>query len=65
MILGRTSALLSVRVTIKRYLDGQVPSLEYSNIMKKALLSPDYFYKKLEENKNKITPASYKKSQKQ
>lgn len=50
-------------VTIKRYLDGQVPSLEYSNIMKKALLSPDYFYKKLEENKNKITPASYKKSQ--
>lgn len=50
-------------MTIKRYLDGQVPSLEYSNIMKKALLSPDYFYKKLEKNKNKITPASYKKSQ--
>lgn len=50
-------------VTIKRYLDGQVPSLEYSNIMKKALFSPDYFYKKLQENKNKITPASYKKSQ--
>lgn len=50
-------------VTIKRYLDGQVPSLEYSNIMKQALLSPDYFYKKLQENKNKITPASYKKSQ--
>lgn len=50
-------------MTIKRYLDGQVPSLEYSNIMKQALLSPDYFYKKLQENKNKITPASYKKSQ--
>ena len=31
--------------------------------MKKTLLSPDYFNKKLEENKNKITPASYKKSQ--
>lgn len=50
-------------VTIKRYLDGQVPSLEYSNIMKKTLLSPDYFDKKLQENKNKITSASYKKSQ--
>lgn len=49
-------------VTITRYLSGQVPSKEYSDIMKAALASPSFMRKKLEENKEKIAPAAYNKA---
>lgn len=49
-------------VTITRYLSGQIPSKEYSNIMKKALSSPDFMKKKLYENKEKIASVTYNKA---
>lgn len=41
-------------VTITRYLSGQIPSKEYSDIMKMALSSPAFMKEKLHENKEKI-----------
>ena len=38
-------------VTITRYLLGQIPSKEYSDIIKKALSSPEFMIQKLQENK--------------
>ena len=49
-------------VTISRYLAGQMPSREYSDIMKKALSSPDFMRTMLEENCGKIADSAYKKS---
>jgi len=51
-------------ITITRYLQGQIPSVEYSNIIKKALESPDFMLKKIEENKGKIGDTAYKKAKK-
>ena len=41
-------------VTIPRYLEGQVPSKEYSDIVKAALASPAYMKHKLMENREKL-----------
>lgn len=41
-------------VTIPRYLEGQVPSKEYSDIVKTALASPAYMRQKLMENREKL-----------
>ena len=49
-------------VTIPRYLEGQVPSKEYSDIMKTALSSPAYMKQKLMENREKLTDAAYRKA---
>lgn len=49
-------------VTIPRYLEGQVPSKEYSDIIKTALASPLFMKSKLTENREKITDAAYKKA---
>lgn len=49
-------------VTIPRYLEGQVPSKEYSDIIKTALASPAYMKKRLKENRFKLTDAAYKKA---
>jgi uncharacterized phage-associated protein len=49
-------------VTIPRYLEGQIPSKEYSDIMKSALSSPSYMKQRLSENKGKLTDAAYKKA---
>lgn len=49
-------------VTITRYLSGQIPSKEYSAIMKKALSSPALMKQKLNENKDKLAPAAYNKA---
>lgn len=49
-------------VTITRYLSGQIPSKEYSAIMKKALSSPAFMKQKLNENKDKLAPAAYNKA---
>lgn len=50
------------QVTIARYLLGQVPSKEYSNVIKSALSSPKFMIKKLSENKEKISATAYKKA---
>ncbi len=49
-------------VTIPRYLEGQVPSKEYSDVVKAALASPAYMKQKLMENRKKLTDAAYKKA---
>ncbi len=49
-------------VTISRYLEGQVPSKEYSDIVKAALASPAYMKQKLIENREKLTDTAYKKA---
>ena len=47
--------------TISRYLKGQVPSKEHSDIMRTALSSPAYMQQKLMENREKLS-AAYRKS---
>ena len=49
-------------ITITRYLAGQVPSKEYSNIIRRALESPTFMVDKLNENLDKIGETAYKKS---
>ncbi len=49
-------------VTIPRYLEGQIPSKEYSDIVRAALTSPAYMKSRLTENRGKITDAAYKKA---
>ena len=49
-------------ITITRYLEGQVPSKEYSDIIRRALESPKFMSDKLNENLDKIGETAYKKS---
>ena len=49
-------------VTIPRYLEGQIPSKEYSDVVRAALASPAYMKRKLMENRNKLTDAAYRKA---
>lgn len=49
-------------ITITRYLAGQMPSKEYSDIIKKALSSPNYMMKLLNENMEKMGETAYKKA---
>ena len=48
--------------TITRYISGQIPSKEYSDIMKRALSSPTFMKEKLRENREKIAVAAYNKA---
>ena len=49
-------------VTISRYLAGQVPSKEYSDIMLHALASASYMKELLDQNREKIGETAYKKA---
>ena len=49
-------------ITITRYLEGQVPSKEYSHIIKTCLTSPATMKLRLEENREKLTDAAFKKA---
>ena len=49
-------------ITITRYLAGQIPSKEYSDIIKMALASPQYMVERLEVNREKIGETAYRKS---
>ena len=49
-------------ITITRYLSGQIPSKEYSDIIRKALESPMFMIEKLNENIDKIGETAYKKA---
>lgn len=63
--IGKAPLSLSLgfgEVTIPRYLEGQVPSKEYSDVVKSALASPAYMKQKLMENREKLTDAAYKKA---
>lgn len=49
-------------VTITRYLEGQIPSKEYSDVMRMALTSPAYMKKLLKKNRSRIADAAYNKA---
>lgn len=49
-------------VTIPRYLEGQVPSRDYSDVVKWALASPAFMKRKLMDNREKLTDPAYKKA---
>lgn len=49
-------------ITITRYLAGQIPSKDYSDIIRMSLESPVYMMKKLQENADKIGETAYRKA---
>jgi uncharacterized phage-associated protein len=49
-------------ITITRYLLGQMPSKEYSDIIKKALTSPNYMIELINKNAEKLGETAYKKA---
>lgn len=49
-------------LTYTRYVDGDVPSLQYSKIISKMYNDPGYFLNILESNKNNISNSAYNKS---
>jgi len=51
-------------ITVTRYLQGQVPSKEYSDIIKRALKEPEYMADCLDNAKIKIGETAYKKAMK-
>lgn len=63
--IGKTPLSLTLgfgEITITRYIAGQVPSKEYSDIIRKALISPEYMRKALIKNKGKIASTAYNKA---
>ena len=49
-------------VTIPRYLEGQIPSKEYSDVVRMALTSPAYMKQRLMINRDKLTDAAFRKA---
>lgn len=49
-------------VTITRYLAGQIPSKEYSDLIRKALADTSVMSELLNTNKDKLAPAAYHKA---
>lgn len=45
--------------TLTRYLNGDIPTKQYSDILKKILENSSYMYEILEQNKDKITVRAY------
>lgn len=63
--IGKAPASLALgfgEVTISRYLSGQVPSKEYSDIIRSALTSPAFMKTKLLENRKKVGETAYTKA---
>ena len=57
-----STALGFGEITITRYLSGQIPSKEYSDVIKKVLSTPNYMIKLLNDNAEKIGETAYKKA---
>ena len=49
-------------ITVTRYLSGQMPSKEYSDIIRHALSSPQYMRKLLDDNKYRLAASAYEKA---
>lgn len=49
-------------ITISRYLEGQMPSKNYSDIMRRALSSPEYMEELLIQNREKVGETAYRKA---
>jgi uncharacterized phage-associated protein len=50
--------------TIIRYMEGDVPTNEYSNKLKTILDDPEYYYDLLQNRKERLTSVAFKKSKK-
>lgn len=48
-------------ITFSRYLDGNIPTKQYSDTLQKVLNDPGYMRELLEKNKNKIADIAYKR----
>ena len=51
-------------ITITRYLDGQVPSKEYSEVIRRALSCPSFMKEMLLKNREKIAESAFRKAMK-
>ena len=63
--IGKTPLSLALgfgEVTITRYLAGQIPSKEYSDVLRRSLSSPGFMKEKLKENKDRIATVAYNKA---
>ena len=63
--IGKAPLSLSLgfgEITITRYLAGQIPSKEYSNVIRNALESPTFMLEKLNKNIEKIGETAYRKA---
>ena len=63
--IGKSTLSLALgfgEVTVTRYLDGQVPSKVYSDIIRHALSSAEYMEQLLNQNREKVGETAYKKS---
>ena len=49
-------------VTIPRYMEGQIPSKEYSDVIKAALSSPMYMKRRLMDNRDKLSSPAFRKA---
>ncbi|MDE7062152.1 MAG: DUF4065 domain-containing protein [Lachnospiraceae bacterium] len=49
-------------VTVSRYLSGQMPSRQYSDIMRQALRLPEYMEQLLKQNRDKVGETAYRKA---
>ena len=47
--------------TVTRYLDGDIPTKQYSDILKRLLADPDYIKELLGKNKDNITDIAYRR----
>lgn len=65
--IGKTPLSLALgfgEITITRYLDGQVPSREYSDVIRRALSSPSFMKEMLLNNREKIADSAFLKAMK-
>lgn len=59
-----STALGFGEITITRYLAGQMPSKDYSDIIKHALTDPEFMKDRIDQNKDKLGMPAYKKASK-
>ena len=65
--IGKTPLSLALgfgEITITRYIEGQVPSKEYSDVIRRALSSPAFMIEMLNQNRGKIADSAYIKAMK-
>lgn len=65
--IGKTPLSLALgfgEITITRYLEGQVPSKEYSDVIRRALCSPSFMKEMLLKNREKIADSAFTKAMK-
>lgn len=65
--IGKTPLSLALgfgEITITRYLEGQVPSKEYSDVIRRALSSPAFMKEMLVKNREKIADSAFTKAMK-